>query len=157
MFCYVLIEIKGRLWQSLYEIKLIRHHMIPMHTIIPLSFNRKMVRASASITRRKNAIQSITEVDISKPRKMLKKHAETTGEKLSFTGYVIACFAQAVKQNHRFNSFLKRNKLILLNDVNVSVLMEREFQGETVPEPLEALSTEWLKQVESLNHVNIFA
>lgn len=110
--------------------------MNPRYSTIPLSFNRKMVRASAGITGRKNAIHSITEVDISKPRKMLKEHAEITGEKLSFTGYVVACFVQAVKQNPKFNSFLKRNKLVLLKDVNVSVLVEREFEGEAVPEPM---------------------
>jgi hypothetical protein len=34
------------------------------------------------------------------------------------------------------NSFIIRNKQIILEDITVSVLIEREMQGEKVPEPL---------------------
>ncbi len=106
------------------------------YTSKPLSFNRKMVKASADITRRKNSIHSITEVDITIPREKLKDHSRQTGEKLSFTGYIVTCLAQVVKQHPQFNSFIRRNKLICLHDVTVSMMVEREFEGEAVPEPL---------------------
>ena len=34
------------------------------------------------------------------------------------------------------NSFIKGRKLVLLDDVTISVLVEREFEGEKVPEPV---------------------
>ena len=101
-----------------------------------LSFNRKMVRASASVTCKKNAIHSMTEVDISIPRKIMKDHYKQTGEKLSLTSYIVTCFAQVIQQYPQFNSFIRRNKLVLLEDVCISVLIEREFEGEKVPEPV---------------------
>jgi len=101
-----------------------------------LSFQRKMVRASVGITGKKNPIHSLTEFDVSIPRKRFREHADRTGEKLSFTGYIVACLAQVVKQYPQFNSFISGNKLVLLDDVNVSVMVEREFEGETVPEPM---------------------
>jgi len=106
------------------------------HTLRPLPFHRKMIRASVDVTGSKSAIHSITEVDISRPRRIMKELAESTGEKPSLTGYVVACFAQAIGQFPQFNSFIRRNKQIFLHDVNVSVLVEREFDGEPVPEPM---------------------
>lgn len=103
---------------------------------IPLSFNRRAVVASASVSREKNVIHSFTEVDISEPRRLIKEHFEKTGEKLSLTAYIVACLAQVIKNNPQFNSLIKRGKLILLDDVTISVLIEREIVGEKVPEPI---------------------
>lgn len=102
----------------------------------PLSLNRKMVMASVYVTKQKNAIHSFAEVDITKPRKIIKNHFEKTGEKLSFTAYIITCLAQVVQQYPRLNGFIKRNKLVLLNDVTVNTLIEREFNGEKIPDSI---------------------
>lgn len=106
------------------------------YTTKSLSFNRKIVRASASVTKQKNPIHSMTEVDISIPRELMNKHYAKTGEKLSLTAYVVFCFAQVINQHPLLNSFIKGNRLIVLDDVCVSVLIEREFNGEKVPEPV---------------------
>jgi pyruvate/2-oxoglutarate dehydrogenase complex dihydrolipoamide acyltransferase (E2) component len=103
---------------------------------IPLSFNRQMVIASASVTKEKNTIHSFTEVDITIPRRLMKEHFERTGEKLSLTAYIVTCLAQVIKQHPQLNSFIKRKKLIILDDVVISVLIEREIAGEKVPEPI---------------------
>jgi pyruvate/2-oxoglutarate dehydrogenase complex dihydrolipoamide acyltransferase (E2) component len=103
---------------------------------IPLSFNRRAVIASASVTKEKNAIHSFTEVDITIPRRLMKEHFERTGEKLSLTAYIVTCLAQVIKLYPQLNSFIKGRKLIILDDVIVSVLIEREIGGEKVPEPI---------------------
>lgn len=103
---------------------------------IPLSFNRKMVQAAASVTKEKNTIHSITEIDITEPRSLFKAHYDRTREKLSLTAYIVTCLVQVIKQYPELNSFTKGNRLILLEDVTISVLIEREFEGEKVPEPL---------------------
>jgi len=41
---------------------------------IRLTFNRKAVIASASVTKEKNTFHTITEVDISIPRKLINEH-----------------------------------------------------------------------------------
>lgn len=106
------------------------------YKIEPLSFNRRAVVASASVTRQKNTIHSLTEVDISQPRALMKKYYEQTGQKLSLTAYIVTCLARAIKEYPQFNSFIKGRKLVLLEDVTVSVLIEREIDGERVPEPI---------------------
>jgi pyruvate/2-oxoglutarate dehydrogenase complex dihydrolipoamide acyltransferase (E2) component len=101
-----------------------------------ISFSRKMVAASAAVTARKSTIHSLAETDITVPRRMLREHFERTGEKLSFTAYIVHCLAQVIKEHPHLNSFRHGNRLITLDDVTVSVLVEREFSGEKVPEPL---------------------
>ena len=103
---------------------------------VPLSINRRAVIASASVTREKNAIHSLTEVDISKPRAQIKAYYERSGEKLSFTAYIVACLAKVITKYPQFNSFIKGRKLVILDDVTISVLIEREINGEKVPEPI---------------------
>jgi len=103
---------------------------------LPLSSYRQAVIASASVTKEKNAIHSFTEVDITEPRHLIKEHFERTGEKLSLTAYIVTCLAQVIKKHPHLNSFIKRRKIIFLDDVIISVLIEREMDGEKVPEPL---------------------
>ena len=101
-----------------------------------ISFGRKMVAASAAVTADKRTIHSLCETDITVPRRMMREHCERTGEKLSFTAYIVYCLAQVIKDHPQLNSFRRGNRLITLEDVTVSVLVEREFSGEKIPEPL---------------------
>jgi len=103
---------------------------------IPLSFNRRAVIASATVTKEKNAIHCITEVEISEPRRRILEHFNKTGEKLSMTAYIVTCLAQVIKDHPHLNSFHKGRKQIILDNVTVNVLIEREINGEKVPEPL---------------------
>jgi len=88
------------------------------------------------VTREKNTIHSLSEVDITEPRHLMKEHFETTGEKLSFTAYIVTCLAYVMKDYPEFNSFIKGNRLIMLDDVTISVLIERDIDGGKVPEPV---------------------
>ena len=103
---------------------------------IPLNFNREVLIASASVTREKNTIHAFTETDISGPRRLINDHFEKTGEKLSFTAYIVTCLAQVIKSYPQMNSFIKGRKLVLLDDITISVLIEREINGEKIPEPI---------------------
>ncbi len=103
---------------------------------IPLTFNRRTVKASASVTRQKNTIYSLTEIDISETRRIIREYYEQTGEKVSLTAYIVTCLAHVLKDHPQLNSFIRGRKLILLDDVTISVLIEREITGEKVPEPI---------------------
>lgn len=109
---------------------------------IPLTFNRKAVKASATISKEKNTFHCLTEVDISIPRKIINDYFEKTGIKLSLTAYIVTCLAHTVKDHPLLNSFIKGNKQILLDDITVSVLVERELKGEKVPEPVAIRSAQ---------------
>ena len=106
------------------------------YRIAPFGFNRQMVTASATVSKEKDTIHLITETDITRPRQLIRKHLELTHEKLSLTGYVVSCLARTMNEFPQFNSFRKGNKLIILDALTISVLFEREIDGESVPEPV---------------------
>jgi len=102
----------------------------------PFGGNRQMVAASAAAGRRSNTIHLVTEADITAPRRLMAEYRERTGERLSLTGYVVTCLARTLDEFPRFNSFRKGRRLIVLDDVTVSVLFEREIDGQGIPEPM---------------------
>lgn len=104
--------------------------MKPKYRTVPFSLNRRAAAASAAVAAKRSTIHSLTEVDITEPRRILRE------QKLSLTAYVVACLARAVAENPLLNSLRKGRRLILLEDVTVAVLIERELQGERVPEPV---------------------
>jgi pyruvate/2-oxoglutarate dehydrogenase complex dihydrolipoamide acyltransferase (E2) component len=120
------------------------------HKSVPLNFNRRAVIASASVTKEKNAIHGFTEIDITEPRRLIKEHFEKTGEKLSLTAYVVTCLAHVIKEHPNLNSFIKGNRIITMDDVTVSVLIEREINGEKVPEPI-GIKQAQLKTYQQIN------
>ncbi|NOZ48367.1 MAG: hypothetical protein GXO79_16570 [Chlorobi bacterium] len=109
---------------------------------LPLTINRRAVIASATVTKEKNTIHSFSEVDITEPRNKIKTHFERTGEKISLTAYIVSCLAQTIKDYPHFNSFIKGRRLIVLNDITISVLVERDLEGEKVPEPIGIKKTQ---------------
>lgn len=112
------------------------------YTTEPLSFNRKVLIASASVTRRKNTIHCLARADVTEPRRMIREHFERTGEKLSFTAHVVTCLAQVMKQHPRMNALIRGNRLVMLEDVTISVLIEREVDEEKIPEPVGILQAQ---------------
>lgn len=109
---------------------------------LPLSLNRRAVMASATVSRTKNIIHCLTEADISRPRALIREYFGQTGTKLSLTAYIVACLADTLNDFPDFNSFVKGGRLIMLDDITISVLIEREISGERVPEPLAIRSVQ---------------
>ncbi len=108
----------------------------PGFEIRPFDLYRRMVAASAAVGRERNTIHVFTEVDITTPRRLIREHRERTGEQLSFTAYVVACLAHVVAENRMFNAFRKGGRLVVLDDVTISALVERDIAGQSLPEPL---------------------
>jgi pyruvate/2-oxoglutarate dehydrogenase complex dihydrolipoamide acyltransferase (E2) component len=119
------------------------------YRVLPFTMNRRMVAASASVAREQNNIQAIIEVDISEPRRLIREHRQRTGERLSLTAYVATCLARAIAEHPNLNAFRKGRNLILLDDLTLSVMVEREIDGEMVPEPfgIRAAQTKTYRQI----------
>ena len=68
---------------------------------------------------------------------------------MSLTAYVVACLARTFDAFPKFNSFRKGSRLIVLDDLTISVLFEREIDGENVPEPvgIQAANRKTLRQI----------
>jgi pyruvate/2-oxoglutarate dehydrogenase complex dihydrolipoamide acyltransferase (E2) component len=103
--------------------------------IVPLSFLRKAVRASASVSKRKNTIHFITEIDVTMVIKEME-NLKREGRHISMTTYIAKAFASTVKRHEWINSFISHGRQVFLDDIAICILMERELDGISVPEPL---------------------
>lgn len=99
-----------------------------------LSATRKMVIASIG-GNKKNCIHSLQELDVTKLKRLIKQHHSETGIKVSFTACLVKALALTLKEFPQFNSFIKGNRLIVLDEITISVLIERELDNIKVPEP----------------------
>lgn len=97
------------------------------YRIAPFTINRQMVTASTSFGREQTNIHALIEADISKPRRLIRETKERKRESPSLTTYITTFLAKVISEYQNFNSFRKRKKLILLDDVTISVLVERKI------------------------------
>ena len=119
------------------------------YTVQPFGVNRRLVAASVAECARHHTIHTITEVDVTEPRRLMREHRERTGEGLSLTAYVVACVGRAIAESPLLNSRRAGRKLIVFDGVTVGTLVEREIDGERVPDMLgiQAAETKSFREI----------
>ena len=104
------------------------------NTQAPYPKTRNVVLDILSEGRKKNTIQLLFEVDADAIRVQIG--AKTSETAISITTYVTSVLARTVAANPRMHAYRhKRRKLILFEDVDLSVMVEREVDGELLPLP----------------------
>jgi pyruvate/2-oxoglutarate dehydrogenase complex dihydrolipoamide acyltransferase (E2) component len=82
----------------------------------------------------KNRIYGLVEIDVTEARKFISENEAKTGEKLSFTAWVIKCIAQAISEHREIQAFKKgKMKLIIFDDVDIGIIIERQVKSEKFP------------------------
>jgi len=80
--------------------------------------------------RRRHHVPVLLEVDVTGARERLRAARARTGERLSLTGWVVACVARAVHEHPHVQGMRKgRREVVVFEDVDVAVIVEREVPG----------------------------
>jgi pyruvate/2-oxoglutarate dehydrogenase complex dihydrolipoamide acyltransferase (E2) component len=112
------------------EMKKLQHD----YKVIPYSKLRRVLEIMYPSVQRKPMIHGLLEVDVTKAREFLRDHKAKTGESLSFTAFIITCFAHALAENPSLNACRKGSKhLILFDEVDVATPIERDMTGQKQP------------------------
>lgn len=85
---------------------------------------------------RKPLVHGLIEADVTVPRRRLREIETRTGEKLSFSAFLIHCLARAVTENGRLNVVRSGRNVYRFDEVNVGTMVEREQRGEKTVAPL---------------------
>jgi hypothetical protein len=84
----------------------------------------------------KHHIVAMLEIDVTESREKTRNLKKEAG-KISFTAWLIKVIAGAVKDHEKVAGYLKgKRKVVVFNDVNISMLVEKEINGQKVPIPL---------------------
>lgn len=82
-----------------------------------------------------HCMYGLLEVDVTAARQILEAYKARTGERISFTGYLARCLAQAVEEDKMVQAYLKgRKQLVVFDDVDVGLMIERQNGGTRAPE-----------------------
>jgi hypothetical protein len=84
----------------------------------------------------KHMIHAFTEADVATPRQCIRNHKARTGERLSFTAFLVWCLAATLAENKAMNAYrLGEKRLVVLDDVDVNTMVEREVDWHRMGTP----------------------
>ena len=88
------------------------------------------------IGRKKHHMAALLEFDVTDTRLAIKNFRSRTGHKLSFTAWLIKTISQTVAEFQTAHAFLQtKRKAIIFEDIDFSITVEREYEGQLVPLP----------------------
>jgi pyruvate/2-oxoglutarate dehydrogenase complex dihydrolipoamide acyltransferase (E2) component len=88
------------------------------------------------IGKQKHHIVAMIEIDVSTSREKIERYKKGN-HKISFTAWLIKAISLTVKDYELVASYLKgKREAIIFNDINISILVEKELNGQKVPIPL---------------------
>lgn len=83
---------------------------------------------------KKNLICFHFDADVTHARRLMQRFKNLTGRSLSFTVFILCCFCKAVDEEKRMHAMRKGGrKLILFDDVDATVIIEKEVEGALQP------------------------
>lgn len=104
------------------------------YQIVDLPPARRLMVKMLNVSAPKHCMYGLLEVDVTLARRFIEDNRSRTGERLSFTGYLVYCLARAVDENKSVQAYLKgRKQLVLFDDVDVGLAIEQRRGEELVP------------------------
>lgn len=104
------------------------------HIVVPFPSSRRLITDVGWMARNKPTIRGLLEIDVTRPRQLIREYREKTGEKLSFTAYLTACAGRAVDTNKYLHAYRDwRGRLVLFDEVDIAIMIEVEKDGKRFP------------------------
>jgi pyruvate/2-oxoglutarate dehydrogenase complex dihydrolipoamide acyltransferase (E2) component len=84
---------------------------------------------------KKHHIKALIELDVTEARRMLREKKKLS-EMISFNSWLIKCISHTVEEFPQIHGVRKgKRKVAVFDDIDVSIVIEREIQGKKVPLP----------------------
>ena len=101
------------------------------YEIRPFTKDRQNVVLVTSEGKKRRVAYALLEVDVTKAKEIIEKIKNEKKLDISFTGWIIKCVAQAASEHKLLNAYrLGRKKIVIFDDVDVSMPVEREIDGK---------------------------
>ncbi|NHJ49337.1 MAG: 2-oxo acid dehydrogenase subunit E2 [Asgard group archaeon] len=118
------------------------------------SKNRRVLAETYDFFLKKHYMTGYIEIDVTKGKSLIKKYELENGLKLSFTSWIVKSLSKIIEKYPRFNSFRKgRNKIIVFEDIDIIIMVEREVNNKMVPIAHSVRKSQHKKLVDISNEV----
>jgi pyruvate/2-oxoglutarate dehydrogenase complex dihydrolipoamide acyltransferase (E2) component len=103
---------------------------------IPYPSSRQLTFDLGRIGLAKHHVKALLEVDVTEPRRLIKQ-TRHSGRKISFTAWLIKVIADCVALHPPIAglNYAKSNKVLVFEDVDISIVVEKHVNGSLVPLP----------------------
>lgn len=86
--------------------------------------------------RRRHMVHGLLEIDVTEARRLIRQHEADSGEKISFTAFVIYCLSRAIAQHPHLHAYRDwRNRLVIFDEIWINSMFEVEINGKKLPMP----------------------
>ena len=102
-------------------------------SVTPFPKFRQPVIDSLRQAKNMSVVHMITEVDITVARRKVREFRKRESRPLSFTAYLTACVARAVNEYKSLHAYRRGNKLVIFEDVDIAVIVERRMTDGNAP------------------------
>lgn len=103
---------------------------------VPFAPSQRQSLDWLALMHRQHTVHALIEVDVTEARRRIRARRAASGEGLSFTAFVVGAFARAVAEDPRVHAYRKGSRrLVLFDDVDVTVLVESDLEGDRIPVP----------------------
>lgn len=107
-----------------------RNDAIGPHHVVDISPVRQVVVSFLDLSAWGHSIFGFLEVDVTAARRTIAEYETRTGERLSFTGFLVYCLARAIDADRSVQAYRKgRKQLVVFDDVDVGIMVEHRFEG----------------------------
>ncbi|UCH60909.1 MAG: 2-oxo acid dehydrogenase subunit E2 [Anaerolineales bacterium] len=102
--------------------------------ILPFPPERRVVVDSGYLAAHRHLIYGFLEVDITQARQILRDRSDQEGNRLSFTAFLVASLARAIKSIPKVQAYRDwRGRLVVFHDVDVVTMIEPEPGAVAIP------------------------
>lgn len=100
----------------------------------PFPPGRQDVIDALEVGVRRHMVHALLELDVTRPRQLILDHETRTGERISFTAFVVASLARAIDRDRLLHAYRDwRGRLVLFDEVDVVTLVEPEPGAVAIP------------------------
>lgn len=103
----------------------------PGYKTVPFPRVRQPIVDALRWSRRSTSVMhALVEFDVTAARAGVREFRRRTGEPLSFTAFLAFCLARAVDEDRTVQAYRKRGRLVVFDDVDLSILVERDIEEQ---------------------------
>jgi pyruvate/2-oxoglutarate dehydrogenase complex dihydrolipoamide acyltransferase (E2) component len=115
---------------------------------VPFPRERENIVDALAAGSHRHIVHALVEFDVTKARQLIREHKARTGERLSFTAFVVACLARAVDADKHLHAYRDwRNRLVLFDDVDAVAIVESEVDRVAIPHIIRSANRKTLREV----------